>query len=133
MYQNGVQAHIYSTESKAKKEEFTPPHESPLYTDDCAVRYVEALDGERFGVCVDVDSDVVRGDTGANAVRVTLIIDGGAVSKRLTIRLDNKGKPLSLKISDFSDIKHGQWQRHGLAFGSLVLGALFHLIRMPSL
>ncbi|KAK5126593.1 hypothetical protein LTR85_009527 [Meristemomyces frigidus] len=130
MHQNGVQARVYSTESEAKKEEFTPPIESPLYTDDPTVRYVEALDGETFGVMFDIEKDVARGATDATAVEVFLKVDGGLVSKRIVIPF-SKHIAVRSSISNFSAMKHGQWQRYGLAFGKMSLDEDLVLSLLP--
>ncbi|KAK4547200.1 hypothetical protein LTR36_001421 [Oleoguttula mirabilis] len=121
MHQNGIRACVYATESKAKKEEFTPLVNSPLYTDDPCVRYIEGLDGERFGVMIDVEKDVLRGDTDATAVEVSFKVDGGLVSQRYVVPFSKHSSARRLRMFDFSAMKHGQWQRHGFAFGKMAL------------
>ena len=110
-------------------QQYAVPADSPGFSGDPNEVYIEAVDGERFMVVVDLMEDF---DTmGSTSLKFNVTFDGHQVEgkytyDRLRLNLDTQASSTKLKGRDFTVSQtcklNGEWVECGFTFSSLQIG-----------
>lgn len=113
----GIEVYIRPFESDTAYREYKAPRSSPLYTGDENKRYIEAVNNERFEVCVMLDRwfDFKTCDQ----ARVVLSMDGGSFAVQCILAKPKRPAEASALIRDSLTCHAGKWECVGFCFREL--------------